>query len=127
MTEIPAILAEGKGNLHPVRPFAQLAIADLQQIGAKLMRFQGEIAPLLHGESGGAASAESLRQATEKAIAALESYRSWLEQGLDKMPSNAAVGRANYEFFLNQVALLPFTPSSFCHQRSRARAVSFEQ
>ena len=129
MTEIPAILAEGKNNLHPVRPFAQLAIADLQQIGAKLMRFQGEIAPLLHGESGGAASAESLRQATEKAIAALESYRSWLEQSLDKMPNNAAVGRANYEFFLNQVALLPYTPEHLfaISAQEWARAVSFEQ
>ena len=129
MTEIPAILAEGKNNLHPVRPFAQLAIADLQQIGAKLMRFQAEVAPLLHGESGGAASAESLRQATQKAIAALESYRSWLEQGLDKMPNNAAVGRANYEFFLNQVALLPYTPEQLfaISAQEWARAVSFEQ
>jgi uncharacterized protein (DUF885 family) len=129
MTEIPAILAEGKNNLHSVRPFAQLAIADLQQIGAKLMRFQAEVAPLLHGESGGAASAESLRQATEKAIAALESYRSWLEQGLDKMPNNAAVGRANYEFFLNQVALLPYTPEQLfaISAQEWARAVSFEQ
>ncbi len=57
-----------------------------------------------------AAGSAYFKQATDKAIAALEAYKSWLEQNLDKMPTNAAVGRANYEFFLNQVALLPYTP-----------------
>ena len=125
MDEIPGILAEARKNLHPVRPFAQLAIAGLQQIRPKLMRVQAEVAPLLYGESGDAAK---FKQATEKAIAALELYQSWLQQNLDKMPTNAAVGRANYEFFLNQVALLPYTPEQLfaISAQEWARAVSFE-
>ncbi len=126
MDEIPGILKEGRKNLHPVRPFAQLAIADLQQIRPKLMRVQAEVSPLLRGESGDAAK---FNQATERAIAALESYQSWLQQNLDHMPGNAAVGRANYEFFLNQVAFLPYSPEQLfaISAQEWARAVSFEQ
>jgi uncharacterized protein (DUF885 family) len=129
MDEIPEILEEGKKNLHPVRPFAELAIANLQQIRPKLMRVQTQVAPLLHAESGDTADSAYFKQATDRAIAALEAYRSWLQQNLDKMPSDAAIGRANYEFFLNQVALLPYTPEQLFAVSAQewARAVSFEQ
>ena len=81
---------------------------------------------MLRGDSGDAAK---FKQSTEKAIAALESYQSWLQQNLDGMPGDAAVGRANYEFFLNQVALLPYTPEELfaISAQEWARAVSFEQ
>jgi uncharacterized protein (DUF885 family) len=126
MEEIPEILADGKKNLHPVRPFAQLAIADLQHIRPRVQRVAAEVAPMLHEETGVAAK---FKEATEKTIAALESYQSWLQQDLDKMPSSAAVGRANYEFFLNQIALLPYSPEQLfaISAQEWARAVSFEQ
>src|SRR5882724_8697129 len=129
ISEIPGILEEGKENLRPVRPFAQLAIADLQEIRAKLMLVQADVAPLLQGKGDENAGSPLFRLATEAAIEALESYRSWLEQRLDKMPTDAAVGRANYEFFLNQVALLPYTPEQLFAVSAQewARAVSFEQ
>jgi uncharacterized protein (DUF885 family) len=126
MNEIPALLTEGKKNLHPIRPFAQLAITALQQVAPKLMRVRAEVAPLLQGE---AANAAKFKDGTDKAIAALESYQSWLQRSLDNMPSNTAVGRANYEYFLNQVALLPYTPEQLFAVSAQewARAVSFEQ
>jgi uncharacterized protein (DUF885 family) len=126
MEEIPEILADGKKNLHPVRPFAQLAIADLQHIRPRVQRVAAEVAPMLHEETGVAAK---FKEATEKTIAALESYQSWLQQDLDKMPSSAAVGRTNYEFFLNQIALLPYSPEQLfaISAQEWARAVSFEQ
>jgi uncharacterized protein (DUF885 family) len=129
MDEIPEILAQGRRNLHPVRPFAQLAIDELEQIRPKLTRVQAEVAPMLHGESGDAGIPAAFKQTTEKTITALESYQSWLQQNLDKMPSDAAVGRSNYEFFLNQVALLPYTPEQLFAVSAQewARAVSFEQ
>jgi hypothetical protein len=129
MDEIPEILAEGRKNLHPVRPFAQLAIEDLQQIRPKLMRVQAEVAPMLHGEPGETGGSAAWKLATERAIAALESYQSWLQQNLDRMPSDAAVGRTYYEFFLNQVAFLPYSPEqlSAISEQEWARAVSFEQ
>jgi uncharacterized protein (DUF885 family) len=123
MDEIPAILAEGRKNLHPLRPFAQLGIADLQQVRSKLMRVEAEVAPMLQGD------AARFKLATEKAIAALETFQSWLQQNLEKMPRDAAVGRVNYEFFLNQVALLPYTPEQLLAISAQewARAVSLEQ
>jgi uncharacterized protein (DUF885 family) len=129
MDEMPAILADGRKNLHPARPFAQLAIAELEQIRSKLMRVEAAVTPMLHRQSGEEAIPASFKQATEKAIAALESYQSWLEQNLDKMPTDAAVGRTDYEFFLNQVALLPYTPEQLfaISAQEWARAVAFEQ
>ncbi len=129
MSEIPEILAQGRKNLRPVRPFAELAIADLKQIRSKLTRVQAEVGPMLHAAAGKEMNPEEFRQATENAIAALESYQSWLQQGLDKMPDNAAIGRANYQFFLNQVALLPYTPEQLLAISAEewARSVAFEQ
>jgi uncharacterized protein (DUF885 family) len=129
MMEIPAILSEGKKNLHPVRPFAQLAIEDLEQIRPRLMRVEAEVAPLLHGRPDETDDRAAWKGVTEQAIAALESYQSWLRQNLDRMPGDAAVGRAHYEFFLNQVALLPYSPEQLfaISTQEWARAVSFEQ
>ena len=126
MEEIPEIIEQGRKNLRPIRPFAQLAIAGLEQIRPKLVRVQTEIGAMFRVDSDDAAK---FKQSTEKAIAALEGYQSWLKQNLDGMPSDAAVGRANYEFFLNQVALLPYTPEELfaISAQEWARAVSFEQ
>ena len=73
--------------------------------------------------------AAKFKTATEKAILALESYRTWLQGHLDTMPDNAAVGRANYEFFLHNVALLPYSPEQLLaiSRQEWDRSVSFEQ
>src|SRR5258708_6160064 len=135
MQEIPAIIAKGKGNLHGVRPFGGLAIGDLQQIRPELERVKREVAPMLHdgGRTDGTSGNESLlakfQLATEKAILALESYRIWLQGQLETMPDGAAVGRANYEFFLRNVALLPYSPEQLLpiSRQEWDRSVSFEQ
>jgi hypothetical protein len=111
MEDIPKIIEDGKANLKAVRPFAQLAIGDLQQIRPELERVGREVAPLLHGSAAeNKTLAAEFTAATEKAIVALEAYRAWLQAHLDAMPDNAAVGRENYEFFLHHVALLPYSP-----------------
>jgi hypothetical protein len=122
--EIPGILEDGKKNLHPVRPFAQLAIDQLQQVRPELERIESQVGPMLQG-----ISAAAFKQSTEKAITALEAYRAWLGQNLDNMPTNAAIGRSNYEFFLNDVALLPYTPEQLfaISAQEWARSVAFEQ
>jgi len=132
MQQIPEILGEGKANLHSARPFAALAIGDLQEIRPKLERVEREVAPMLHEDAptnGIASVAAQFQIATENAIVALESYRAWLETGLAAMPDNAVVGRASYEFFLHGVALLPYTPEqllSISHQEWD-RSVAFEE
>ncbi len=130
MQEIPKILEDGKANLRAVRPFAALAIGDLQQIRPELERVGREVSPMLHGDAGaGESPATMFQAATEKAIVALESYRTWLQARLGSMPENAAVGRANYEFFLNKVALLPYSPEQLLaiSRQEWDRSVAFEQ
>ena len=140
MQEIPGIIDDGKANLHAVRPFAALAIGDLQQIRPELERVEREVTPMLHegplphaAPSHGTPETESLaakfKEATEKAILALESYRAWLQGQLDAMPDDAAVGRENYEFFLHHVALLPYTPEQLLpiSRQEWDRSVAFEQ
>ena len=134
MQEIPAIIDQGKQNLQAVRPFAQLAIRDLQQIRPELERVEREVAPLLRDEVKGNGKPDdsqsaSFRVATEKAILALESYRSWLQSKLDSMPDDAAIGRQKYEFFLRDVALLPYSPEQLLaiSRQEWDRAVAFEQ
>src|SRR5258706_5181493 len=130
MQDIPRIIDDGKANLHAVRPFAQLAIGDLKQIRPELERVEREVAPMLHyGGSGNETLAAKFRAGTEKAILALEAYRTWLQAKLDTMPDNAAVGRANYEFFLRNVALLPYGPEQLLpiSRQEWDRSVAFEQ
>ena len=130
MQEIPAIIDDGKANLHAVRPFAVLAIESLQQIRPELERVEREVAPRLHqNEPVDESPATKFKTATEKAILALESYRTWLQAQLDAMPDDAAVGRENYEFFLHHVALLPYTPEQLLpiSRQEWDRSVAFEQ
>jgi len=130
MQDMPRILTDGEANLHAVRPFAQLAINSLQQILPELSEVDREVAPMLHQDAAqpGDISGE-FHAATEKAIVALEAYRAWLQQQLQSMPENAAVGRANYEFFLSHVALIPYTPEQLLaiSRQEWERAVTFEQ
>ena len=124
MEEIPALLESGKANLQAVRPFAELAIQSLHAIDARLRELQTEVTPLL-----AAGDSPAFPSATEKAIVALESYRDWLEKHLSSMPDQTAAGRANYEFFLGHVALLPYTPEEMLRiaRQEWERAVAFEQ
>jgi uncharacterized protein (DUF885 family) len=130
MQEMPKILSDGEANLHPVRPFAQLAIDSLQQTRPELLEAEREVAPMLKRGAlqSGDVSVE-FHAATEQAIVALEAYRAWLQQHLQGMPENAAAGRANYEFFLSHVALIPYTPEQLLaiSRQEWERAVTFEQ
>jgi uncharacterized protein (DUF885 family) len=130
MQEIPRIIDDGKANLHAVRPFAALAIGDLQRIRPELEQVEREVAPMLHDRaSGNMQLAAEFKAATENAILTLESYRTWLQAQLDTMPDDAAVGRENYEFFLHQVALLPYSPEQLLpiSRQEWDRSVAFEQ
>jgi len=130
MQDMPKILSDGEANLHAVHPFAQLAIDSLQQIRPELLEVEREVAPMLQRGAlqSGDVSGE-FQAATEKAIVALEAYRAWLQEHLQGMPENAAVGRKNYEFFLSHVALIPYTPEQLLaiSRQEWERAVTFEQ
>jgi uncharacterized protein (DUF885 family) len=124
MNAIPAIIADAKVNLdQAVRPFAELAIASLQDSRAHLMEAIAALKPLL--DPGVSAQMDS---AGAKAAEALESYRVWLSDRLPTMAKQTSVGRKNYAFFLKKVALLPYTPEQVLAlgEHEWERAASFE-
>jgi uncharacterized protein (DUF885 family) len=122
---IPPTVADAEANLRSEAsaPFARLAIAGLKDSRPRLLEFSRALKPLLAPESRGRFDA-----AVEKATAALESYRGWLEQRLPSMSEHTAVGRDAYVFFLRNVALLPYAPEQLLSigRQEWARAVAFE-
>jgi hypothetical protein len=122
LKSIPPTLEAGEKNLlQPSAPFAQLAIRELDQIGPRLKTSAGALKPLLD-----APAAEQLDPAVSAAATALENYRRWLNEQLPSMSKETATGRENYKFFLDQVALVPFTPEQLLQmgQQEWARSVA---
>ena len=103
---IPSILEQAKANLKGTAPFAQLAIALLSDIDARLARVERGVSPLLTSED----QRMRFHTAMPKASKALVDYREWLKQNLPNMPQGFAPGEKTYGFFLHHVALLPYTP-----------------
>ena len=103
---IPSILEQAKANLKSVAPFAQLTIAMLSDIDARLARVERGVSPLLTGDDQRA----RFQTAISKASKAFIDYREWLKQNLPTMRQDFSLGDKAYGFFLHQVALLPYTP-----------------
>lgn len=64
----------------------------------------------------------------DRAANALEEYLDWLELNLDNMDEKYLVGRKDYEYFLQEIALLPYSPEQLLAMGDQAwnRAVAFE-
>jgi uncharacterized protein (DUF885 family) len=103
---IPSILEQAKANLKAVTPFAQLAIAALSDIDTRLKRVADGGSPMIAAGDQRA----SFRTAITQASKALVEYREWLKQNLSRMQPDFALGEKAYGFFLQRVALLPYTP-----------------
>ena len=103
---IPAILEQGKLNLKAIAPFAQLTIAMLSDIDARLARVQSGVSPLLTSADQRARFGSAISGASK----ALVAYRNWLKEKLPGMRQDFTLGDRAYGFFLHQVALLPYTP-----------------
>jgi hypothetical protein len=129
---IPATLLAARANLRPIRPFAELAIASLAGIREKLERVSPRLELLVSAPVNSNIATKNLVESThsdvQKAIAALEDYRAWLQSNLASMPTDTSIGRDKYEFFLTHVALIPYTPEQMLElsRQEWARAVAFE-
>jgi hypothetical protein len=121
---IPETLEAARHNLIDLRrPFVDLALGSLQDIEARLTRFGTAFAPQVPLEQR-----PRLQAGIQRAAAALVAYRDWLQTQRAGSRADTAIGRAGYEYFLHNVALLPETPESML-TKARAewsRAVGFE-
>jgi uncharacterized protein (DUF885 family) len=103
----PRLLEQGKTNLAggALKPVTSAMLEVLSDVRSQVLQVAGAIKPLLEGES-----AARLDAAAEAAISAIESFRSWLEEGLPNLAPDAGIGREGYCFFLKNVGLVPLAP-----------------
>ena len=124
LSRIPATLAAARANLDDMRrPYAELAVEALDHIADRWQNAQAALA----GEFAPAEFA-SMTAAAPAAIAALEAYRGWLANQMPHARADTAVGRASYEYFLHDVALMPFTAEALLamSRQEWARSMAFE-
>ncbi|HEY2802017.1 MAG TPA: DUF885 domain-containing protein [Chthoniobacterales bacterium] len=120
---IPAILKSAESNLtRPPAPFASVAIAALKDIRSRLHAMVSTLQPVT------TLNATELMSATERAAAALEEFRRYLQKQLPSLPAQTALGRDTYLYFLKNVALLPFPPEELLAMGRQEwdRALTFE-
>jgi hypothetical protein len=124
MRQIPATVRAAQENLTDIRqPFAELAIAALDQVGDRTRRMEKALAPQLTS-----ANNQALQATTPAAIDALNDYRAWLQKKLPDARKDTAIGREDYLYFLRNVALLPYTPEQLLamSRQEWSRSVAFE-
>ena len=120
---IPSILQQGEENLtNPPAPFATVAIQALDGIRDRLRKMAEA---LLRSTT---VKEQELKDATDRAAAALEHFRSHLQQQVPSLPQQTALGRDAYIFFLKNVALYPYSPEEILAMGRQEwnRAVAFE-
>ena len=125
MAAIPRTLEQARANLegHAVGPFTRLAIQALGDVRPALKTVARSVTPLLAADDAAAFGPN-----VEKAAAALEDFRAWLERLLPRCSADTAIGRENYEYFLKNVALIPYTPEQLLlmGRQEWERSVAFE-
>ncbi len=120
---IPAILETATANLtNPPAPFASVAIQALEKIQPRLEKMATALQPST------TLSKAELDAATGRAADALEKFRERLQKELPSLPTQIALGRDAYLFFLRKVALLPYPPEELLAMGRQEwnRAVAFE-
>ncbi|WP_191299725.1 DUF885 family protein [Lentzea cavernae] len=114
LAHVPHVLAQGEENLagHAAAPFARSALVLLADAGDTVKS---------------AMAALSLN--AEAAVAALDSFRSWLTTGLPGFTAPTAPGAEAFRFFAHRVALLPHPVDELLAigRREHTRAVAEEQ
>ena len=121
---VPALVEQAKQALDQMRgPFLRVALEQLRDVRPRLSRMARALRPVLAADT-----AEAIGPSADRAAAALESFRGWLEQRAKGLPEQTAVGRERYLFFLREVALVPFTPEQLVAsgRQELDRALTFE-
>jgi uncharacterized protein (DUF885 family) len=125
LRSVPTTIAAGKENLRQsaIKPFALAAADKIRNVRDCLNKVATELEPFFD-----AALVSDFKQSIAEAIVALEEFRNWLDENLESMSDQTAVGADNYQYFLKHVALMPLTPQQLLDgaKQEWERAVSFE-
>lgn len=124
LEHFPATLKAAKKNLdRPVRPFASVTVDILADIEERLRRMEKGLVKVFPD-----GLERRLHKAVSRAISSLKSYSKWLNSRMDRMQTAFAIGPNAYQWFLVNVALIPFTPDELLAQgrQSWNRAVAWD-
>ncbi len=120
---IPSILQQAEANLEkPPAPFATVAIEALDSVRNRLQKMATSLRPAT------TLSQSDLNGAADRAATALEHFRGKLQAQLPSLPKETGLGRDAYVFFLQNVALMPYSPEELLAMGRQEwnRAVAFE-
>ncbi len=120
----PRVVKAARRNLEqPVKPFALVTIQTLDGIGDRLQRMEEGLQEEFPEEMR-----DRLHRAVSKAGTALEKYSRWLESELGSMQTAFALGPDAYQWFLTNVALVPYMPAELLAQGRHAwsRSVAWD-
>ncbi len=122
---IPATLEAGRRNLDDMRgPFVDAAIAGMVRIPESLNGMAAGLRPHL-----AARQERRLSTAIARALAAFDSYRLFLQERRAGLSEETAVGPDSYRFFLERVALYPWSARQLLDmgRQEWARTVQFQE
>lgn len=125
LERIPATLTAGQSNLDDMRgPFVDVAVEGLGRIPDGLNGMATGLQPFAT-----AGQQRRMRAAIARALAAFDGYRTFLTGRRQGLSQETAVGRDSYLFFLERVALYPYTPEQLLimGRQEWARTVQFQE
>ena len=123
LNSIPSTIESAKVNLtEAVSPFAEIALQKLNNIRTRLYELRDALNKLFLPELNA-----QLNSAVELSVMAFEDYEEWIKKRLPSMQTSFNVGRKGYEYFLKNVALIPYTPEEllFMGKQEWDRSVAF--
>jgi len=118
-------LNNAKENLDdPIKIFAEIAIENAYDHNERLIECANGLKLIVDEKYF-----TKLDEAIASASLALRNYLNWLESDIDEMNNDFVIGRENYEYFLKNIALLPYSPEQLKRMGDQSwnRAVAFEQ
>jgi len=124
LNHFPLIVAQAKDNLNrAAQPLALAAIETLLPVDEQLLAMQAGLLPELK-----VSQHQDLASAISTASSALADYRLWLQKNLEGMEQGSGIGPDAYQWYLSNVALLPYTASELLAmgQQSWNRAVTLD-
>jgi hypothetical protein len=125
LNHIPATVRAAEQNLtDPVRPFAEIAIRDLEGARKRLAELVASLKPVCDSQTF-----EELDRGARIAADSLDAYGEWLREILPSLGEDFGIGSRAYKYFIRNIALIPWAPEEML-QAGRSefdRAVTFEQ
>ncbi|MFC1786165.1 DUF885 family protein, partial [Candidatus Neomarinimicrobiota bacterium] len=115
---------DAKINLtESVNVFADIALQNLDDPRKRLLECSKALKPLFPQKYH-----NDLDKAISSSAAALEDYIGWINENGDIMTDDFSVGKKNYEYFLKDIALYPYTPEELIIMGNQGwnRSVAFD-